>query len=63
MKVENMSDMSELDSRFTYAYEHKKRVEVTNKKGLEDYSGYGSRSEGRKNRFWVGRSTGRKPIY
>ena len=54
---------SQLDTRFDYAYKHNLRVEVTNKEGWENYTGYGSRTEGRKNRFYVGKSTGWKPVY
>jgi len=56
-------DNSQLDSRFTYAYEHQKRIEVTWKRGYEDYSGYGARTNGKKARFKVGKSTGWKPVY
>ena len=52
-----------IDSRFTPFYESGERVEVTWKKGYEDYSGYGSRTEGTKARFYVGKSTGIEPIY
>jgi hypothetical protein len=56
-------DNSELDSRFDYAYKTRQRVEVTWKKGYEDYTGYGARTNGRKARFRVGKSTGWKPVY
>jgi len=39
------------------------RVERTNKQGYEDYSGYGAQTDGRKNRFYIGRSTGFVPVY
>lgn len=39
------------------------RVEVTWKKGFEDFTGYGARTNGRKARFYIGRSTGWIPIY
>lgn len=53
----------ELDSRFTPFYERKERVEVVLKPGFEQYYGYGLRVDGKKQRFWVGRSTGWMPIY
>ena len=56
-------DFSELDKRFTPYYESKERVEVTWKEGFEDFSGYGCQTEGRKARFYVGKSTGWKPCY
>ena len=56
-------DYSDLDNRFEKYYYNKERVEVTWKKGLEDFSGYGAKTNGRKARFYVGRSTGWKPIY
>lgn len=56
-------DFSSLDERFTPYYEREERVEVTWKPGFEDYSGYGCRTDGRKARFYVGRSTGWKPVY
>jgi len=56
-------DFSDLDPRFTPFFESGERVEVTWKPGFEDYTGYGLRTDGRKSRFWVGRSTGRKPVY
>ena len=56
-------DESELDERFTKYYKSGQRVEVTWKEGYEDYSGYGYRTEGKKARFYVGKSTGWKPIY
>lgn len=59
----NPMDYSDLDERFTPYYESGERVEVTWKEGWEDYNGYGARTEGRKTRFYVGRSTGWKPIY
>lgn len=59
----NEYDFSELDARFTPFYESGERVEVTWKEGFEDLEGYGARTEGRKSRFYVGKSTGWKPIY
>ena len=56
-------DNSELDKRFEDAYINGYRVEVTWKKGFEDFTGYGCRTEGRKARFTVGKSTGWKPVY
>lgn len=56
-------DESDLDPRFTGYYQSGQRVEVTWKRGFEDYTGYGARTEGRKARFWVGKSTGWRPVY
>jgi hypothetical protein len=56
-------DTSRLDPIFTPYYQSGERVEVTWKPGFEDYGGYGSRTEGHKARFYVGKSTGWKPIY
>lgn len=39
------------------------RIEAENKKGYEDYTGYGSRTNGKFNRFYIGKSTGFIPIY
>ena len=55
--------MSELDKRFDPYYDRQERVEVEWKSGCEDYTGYGCRSNGKKARFYVGKSTGCKPIY
>jgi len=56
-------DLSDLDERFAPYFESGERVEVEWKEGYEDYSGYGGRTKGRKARFYVGISTGWKPIY
>ena len=56
-------DFSDLDPRFTPYCESRERVEVTWKPGYGSYTGYGARTDGKKARFYVGRSTGRKPIY
>ena len=56
-------DNSALDERFTRYHDTGERVEVEWKKGFEDFTGYGCRTEGKKARFYVGKSTGRKPIY
>jgi len=56
-------DESDLDVRFAPFHASRERVEVTWKPGFEDYTGYGARTNGRKARFWVGKSTGWKPIY
>ena len=39
------------------------RIEATNPEGHEDYTGYGNKTDGKKNRFYLGRSTGFLPIY
>lgn len=54
---------SELDDRFTQYYDTGERVEVEWLDGFEDYTGYGCRTEGKKGRFYVGKSTGWTPIY
>ncbi len=54
---------SDLDKRFTQYYETQERVEVTWKPGFGDFTGYGGQTDGMKARFYVGRSTGWKPIY
>ena len=56
-------DNSFLDNRLTPFYNSQARVEITWKKGFEDYTGYGNRTEGRKQRCRIGKSTGWKPIY
>jgi len=56
-------DYSEIDKKFEKYYDSGERVEVTWKKGYEDYSGYGCKSKGMKARFYVGKSTGWKPIF
>lgn len=56
-------DNSKLDYRLTPFFENGIRVEVTWKKGFEDFTGYGSRTEGRKARFWIGKSMGWVPVY
>lgn len=43
--------------------ESRKRVEITWKPGYENYTGYGSRSEGMKARGRISRSTGWIPVY
>ena len=54
---------AELDHRFTQYYESGERVEVEWKDGYEDYTGYGARTDGKKGRFYVGKSSGWMPIY
>lgn len=56
-------DFSELDERFTPYYQSGQRIEVEWLEGYEDYTGYGAKTEGKKARFYVGKSTGWKPIY
>lgn len=56
-------DFTELDERFTPFYNSGQRVEVEWLDGFEDYSGYGARTDGKKARFTVGKSTGWKPVY
>lgn len=59
----NEYDFSELDERFKPYYDSGQRVEVEWLEGYEDYSGYGARTDGKKARFYVGKSTGWKPVY
>jgi len=56
-------DESDLDPRFRPFHESGERVEVTWRPGFEDYTGYGARTNGRKARFWVGKSIGWRPVY
>lgn len=56
-------DYSDIDTRFEPYFDSGERVEVTWKDGFEDYSGYGARTNGKKSRFYVGKSTGWKPIF
>lgn len=56
-------DNSKLDDKFTRFYDSEERVEVEWKEGYEDFTGYGCRTNGKKARFYVGKSTGWKPIY
>jgi len=48
---------------FEYAKENHIRIEATNAPGYEDITGYGSTTNGKKNRFYIGRLTGWIPIY
>lgn len=56
-------DESDLDPRFHQFYKTGERVEATLKDGHAMLVGYGRRTDGRVLRFYVGRSTGSKPIY
>ena len=56
-------DNSQLDSRLTPYYESQQRIEITWKKGYEDYTGYGNKTNGQKQRCRIGKSTGWKPVY
>lgn len=51
------------DSKFEIWKNNRTRIERTNKEGYEDLTGYGSRTNGLKNRFYIGKSTGFIPIY
>jgi hypothetical protein len=59
---ENDIDNSELDPRFHRFYETQERVEVVWKEGWE-LNMYYPRDGGKVSRFYVGKSTGWKPIY
>jgi len=59
----NKMDYSDIDTRFERYHDSKQRVEVTWKDGFEDYTGYGCRTEGKKARFYVGKSAGWKPVF
>jgi hypothetical protein len=48
---------------FEYARDNHLRVETINALGYEDLTGYGGRTDGKINRFYIGRSTGWIPIY
>ena len=50
-------------TRFEQWKDRRARIEATNPKGWEDFTGYGSRTNGLKNRFYLGKSTGFIPIY
>lgn len=63
MQDNHTIDTSKLDERFTPYYESGERVEVEWKEGYGDYTGYGARTDGKKARFYVGKSTGWRPIY
>jgi hypothetical protein len=39
------------------------RIERINPDGYEDYTGYGARTNGKRNRFYIGKSTGWIPCY
>lgn len=57
-------DYSVLDERFTPYYESGEQVEVAYADGHEIAMGHtGCRTGGKRVRFYVGRSTGWKPIY
>ena len=55
-------DYTDIDTRFERYYDSGERVEVEWKEGFEDFSGYGCRTDGKKARFYVGKSTGWKPV-
>lgn len=51
------------DYQFEQWKKNRVRIEAINPKGYEDYSGYGNLTNGLKNRFYIGKSTGWMPIY
>jgi len=56
-------DFSDLDKRYEKYYESGERVEVELEDGWEMLVGYGCLTDGKKLRFYVGRSTGIQPVY
>jgi len=56
-------DYSDLDKRFDSYFESRERVEVEWKEGFGDDTGYGCKTDGKKARFYVGKSTGWRPVY
>ena len=56
-------DFSDLDKRYEEFYERGERVEVELEEGWEMLMGYGCLTDGKRLRFYVGRSTGVRPIY
>lgn len=53
----------ELSPIFQSYYQSKERVEVVWKEPYQIYSGYGCKTDGKKGRFYIGRSMGWLPIY
>ena len=51
------------DYKFEQWKNQRARIEAKNPKGHEDYTGYGNSTDGLKNRFYIGKSTGFMPIY
>jgi len=51
------------DDTFEQWMDNGVRVEAQNDPGFEDYTGYGNRTDGKVNRFYLGKSTGWIPIY
>lgn len=51
------------DVKFENWRNSRARIEATNPKGHEDYTGYGNLTDGLKNRFYIGKSTGFLPVY
>ncbi len=56
-------DTSLLDDRFTTYFNSGERIEVVWEPGHELMMGHGCKTEGRVARFYVGKSSGWKPIY
>jgi len=56
-----------IELTYQYQFEQWKknhaRIEAINAPGYEDLTGYGNRTDGKINRFYIGRSTGWIPIY
>lgn len=57
------TDYSDIDKRFIPFFLRGERVEVILKEGYELNMGHGCRTEGRAIRFYVGVSTGWRPIF
>lgn len=56
-------DFSDIDERFISYYMRGERVEAILKEGYELFMGYGCRTGGRVIRFYVGLSTGWRPVF
>lgn len=51
------------DSYLEQIRDARNRVEIEWKKGFEDYTGFGNRTNGKKQRCYIGKSTGWIPCY
>jgi hypothetical protein len=62
-KIMDITDYSEIDKRFIPFFLRGERVEVILKDGYELNMGYGCRTGGTRIRFYVGISTGWRPVF